>query len=123
MNYVPAKIHTRVDLGSDGWLYYATHRGSPRTTTDTYGYRGDWVFRTHPGSGKTEIVATHPIPKHAIPMSVLDPERLIFYGGTAFGKDAEIQDVCFFAYDVRKKKVLFSTPGGPKRCAILSNSW
>lgn len=122
MNYVPAKVHSRIDLGSDGWLYYATHRGSPRTTDDAHGYRGDWIFRTDPESGKTEIVATHPVPKHAIPMSALDPERMIFYGGTASGKDAEIQDVCFFAFDVRKRKLLFSAPGGPKRCAIRSAS-
>ena len=122
MNYTPGKVHGRVDMGSDGWLYYTTHRGSPRTTTDEYGYKGDWVYRTHPETLKTEIVVAQPVPKHAIPMSVLDPERLIFYGGTAYGKDAPIKDVCFFAYDVRKKKLLHTAPGGPKRYAILSKT-
>src|SRR5262249_1958529 len=83
MDYRPAKIHSRLDLGSDGWLYYASHRGSPTTTNDGHGYRGDWIFRTQPETGKTEIVAAHPVSKHSIPMSVLDPERMIFYGGTA----------------------------------------
>jgi len=122
MNYSPGKIHSRIDLGSDGWLYYSTHRGSPGTTTDQNGYKGDWIFRTHPESGKTEIVATHPVPKHCIPASVLDPERLIFYGGTAHGKDAPAQGVQFLAFDAREKKVLLATPGGFDRCAIFSRS-
>jgi len=122
MNYVPSKIHSRVDLGSDGWLYYSTHRGSPGTTTDKNGYKGDWILRTHPESAKTEIVATYPVDKHAIPMSVLDPERLIFYGGTASGKDAALKEIMFFALDVRSKKMLFTSADGPERCAILSSS-
>jgi hypothetical protein len=119
---VPSKIHSRVDLGSDGWLYYSTHRGSPTTTIDRNGYKGDWILRTHPQTAKTEIVAAFPVDKHALPMSVLDPERLIFYGGTAPGKDAALQEVCFFAYDVRNRKMLFTSGGGPERCAILSSS-
>jgi hypothetical protein len=26
-HYVPGKIHSRIDMGSDGWLYFGTHRG------------------------------------------------------------------------------------------------
>jgi len=122
MNYVPAKIHSHIDLGSDGWLYYSPHRGSPSTTTDKNGYKGDWILRTHPESGKTEIVATYPIDKHAIPSSVLDPDRLIFYAGTAAGKDAALQEVMFFAFDLRAKKMLLTAAGGPERCAILSKT-
>ena len=44
-HYSPAKIHSRVDLGSDGWLYCSTHRGSTRVTTDEYHYQGDWIIR------------------------------------------------------------------------------
>ena len=121
-DYVPSKIHSRIDLGSDGWLYYSTHRGSPGTTIDRNGYKGDWILRTHPQSGKTEVVVAFPLDKHALPMSVLDPERMIFYGGTAPGKDAAIQEVCFFAYDLRNKKMLFTSGGGPERCTILSAS-
>jgi hypothetical protein len=122
MNYIPGKIHSRIDLGSDGWLYYAGHRGSPRTTNDAHGFKGDWIYRTHPESGKTEIVAAHPVPKHVVPMSILDPERLIFYGGTAAGSDAPDQGVKFFAYDVKNRKMLLVADDGPKRCAILSRS-
>ena len=28
-HYTPGKIHGRLDMGSDGWLYFSTHRGSP----------------------------------------------------------------------------------------------
>ena len=29
-HYVPGKIHSRIDMGSDDWLYFAPHRGSTR---------------------------------------------------------------------------------------------
>lgn len=122
MNYLPGKVHSRIDLGSDGWLYYSTHRGSPGTTTDQNGYKGDWILRTHAETGKTEIVEAFPIEKHCIPMSVLDPERLIFYGGTAHGKDAALKEVVFFAYDIKRRKRILSSGGGPDRCAIFSKS-
>lgn len=121
-HYTPGKIHSRVDMGRDGWLYYATHRGSPRAASDANHYRGDWIFRTHPRTGESEIVARAPIPKHSIPNSVLDPERLIFYGGTAAGPDAELQDIRFFAYDVKNRKLLYSGPDGPARYMILAKS-
>jgi hypothetical protein len=109
-------------MGSDGFIYYATHRGSPSTTTDAYGYLGDWILRTDPVSGKSEVVAHGPVPKHAIPMSGLDPKRMIFYGGTAAGKDAKTQGVQFLAYDIAKKQVLLTAADGPDRCAIFSSS-
>lgn len=121
-NYTPGKIHCRIEMGNDGWLYYAGHRGSPRTTTDEYGFRGDWIFRTHPETGQTEIVAVHPVTKHVVPMSVLDPKRMIFYGGTAAGHDADLQDIQFFAYDLGQRKVRLTAAGGPARYAIFAQS-
>lgn len=122
MKYAPGKVHGRVDLGGDGALYYSTHRGSPTTTTDANGYAGDWIFRTDPQSGKSEIIAAHPVPKHCIPNSVVDPERMIFYGGTAHGKDAADQEVMFFAFDLKQKKLLYSGPDGPARYMFLARS-
>ena len=121
-HYAPGKIHSRIDMGSDGWLYYATHRGSPKAAVDANHYKGDWIFRTHPKSGKTEIVVEAPIPKHSIPNSVLDPERMIFYGGTAAGPDAENQEIQFFAYDLKKRKLLYRCDNGPARYMILAQS-
>ena len=67
-HYMPGKIHSRIDMGSDGWLYFATHRGGTRVTTDEYHYKGDWIVRHHPESGKTEIV------KHA-PVATFPPDE------------------------------------------------
>ena len=119
-HYVPGKIHSRIDMGSDGWLYFGTHRGGTRVTVDKYHYKGDWIIRHHPKTGKTEIVAQGPVPKHCIPTSVLDPDRLIFYGGTAPGN--RIDPVQFFAYDIRKRKVLHAVENGPYRYLIFAKS-
>ncbi|CAN5637814.1 hypothetical protein BH11PLA2_BH11PLA2_17860 [soil metagenome] len=121
-HYVPGKIHSRIDLGSDGWLYYSTHRGSTTVTADKNHYEGDWILRSDPRSGKSEVVARGPVPKHCIPTSVIDPNRLIFYGGTAPGTDAKEQGVQFFAYDIKKKKLLYSGPDGPARAMIFAPS-
>ena len=121
-HYTPGKIHSRVDMGCDGWLYYATHRGSPRAANDANHYKGDWILRTNPDSVKTEVVEHGLIPKHSIPNSVLDAERMIFYGATAPGPDAEQQEIQFFAYDLRKKQLIYSGSDGPARYMILAKS-
>jgi hypothetical protein len=121
-NYTSGKIHTRLDMGRDGWLYYAGHRGSTRTTDDEHGFRGERIYRTHPTSGETQIVAEFPVPKHVIPMGLLDPDRLIFYGGTAAGEDANREGVWFFAYDCARRALLCRAEDGPQRCAIWSRS-
>lgn len=121
-HYSPAKIHSRVDLGSDGWLYCSTHRGSPRVTNDQYHYTGDWIVRCNPESGAAEVVVHAPVPKHCIPNGTLDPERLIFYGGTAAGEAKDGEKVLFFAYDCKNGKLLYSGPDGPARYMILARS-
>jgi len=120
-HYVPGKIHGRLDQGEDGWIYYSTHRGGTKVTTDQYHYKGDWILRTNPSSGVSEIVACGPVPKHCIPCSVLDPKRMIFYGGTAPGSAAD-GGINFFAYDCKAGKVLYSGPDGPARYMILAKS-
>ncbi len=121
-HYTPGKIHSRIDLGSDGWLYYATHRGSTGVTTDAFHYQGDWILRTNPETGKTEVVAHGPVSKHCIPTSVLDSDRLIFYGGTAAGSDSEHSGDQFFAYDCKNHELLYSGPNGPARYLMFARS-
>jgi hypothetical protein len=122
-NYTPGKIHGRLDLGDDGWLYFSTHRGSTSATTDQYGYLGDWILRCDPKTGKVEPVVQGPVPKHCIPCSVLDPKRLIFYGGTAPGNGPDdAAGVQFFAYDLAKQKLLYAGPDGPSRYMLFANS-
>ena len=120
--YLPGKIHGRLDMGKDGWLYFSTHRGSTSVTTDAYGYKGDWIIRCDPKTGKSAVVAHGPVPKHCIPCSVLDPERMIFYGGTAAGSKGDGAGVQFFAYDVPNRKLLYSGPDGPPRYMIFAKS-
>ena len=74
-------------------------------TNDANGFKGEWVLRTEPKTGKTEVVRAFPVPKHCILASVLDPQRMIFYGGTAAG-DYRVKDVRFFAVDVKSGKVI-----------------
>jgi hypothetical protein len=121
-HYTPGKIHGRVDVGDDGYLYFSTHRGSPRVTNDQYHYKGDWIIRHHLETGKSEVVVQGPVPKHCIPNSVLDPKRLIFYGGTAPGSGGEDEGIQFFAYDVAHKKLLYSGPDGPARYMAFAKS-
>jgi hypothetical protein len=120
-HYVPGKIHGRLDQSEDGWIYFSTHRGGTKVTTDQYHYKGDWILKTNPSSGATEIVACGPVAKHCIPCSVFDPKRQIFYGGTAPGSAAD-GGIMFFAYDCKAGKVLYSGPDGPARYMILAKS-
>lgn len=121
-HYAPGKIHSRLDLGDDGWLYCSTHRGSTKVTSDAYHYTGDWIVRCHPQSGQAEVVVRAPVEKHCIPTSVLDPQRLIFYGGTAPGEQAPEQGILFFAYDLANRKLLYSGAEGPARYMIFAKS-
>ena len=121
--YLPGKIHGRLDMGKDGFLYFSTHRGATNVTTDANGYKGDWIIKCDPKTGKSEVVVHGPVLKHCIPTSVLDPERMIFYGGTAPGNGKDGTDgVKFFAYDVVNKKLLYSGPDGPPRYMIFAKS-
>ena len=121
-HYSPGKIHSRLDLGSDGWLYCSTHRGSTRVTTDEYHYQGDWIVRCHPETAAAEVVVHAPVPKHCIPNGALDPERLIFYGGTAPGDRADGEGVMFFAYDCQNRRLLYAGHDGPARYMMLAKS-
>jgi len=121
-HYTPGKIHSHVELGTDGWLYFSTHRGSTKVTTDANHYLGDWILRANPKTGVGEVVAHGPVPKHCIPNGLLDAKRLIFYGGTAPGVGGENEGIQFFAYDIKQQKVLFAGPDGPGRAMILAKS-
>lgn len=120
--YLPGKIHSRLDVGRDGKIYFSTHRGSPKVAADAYGYEGDHIFCTDPKTGTTEIIGIAPVSKHSIPTSVLDPERLIFYGGTAHGTNAALQGVQFVAYDCANRKVIQTNPDGPPRYLMFARS-
>jgi hypothetical protein len=121
-HYTPGKIHTRLDLGSDGWLYCATHRGSMKATTDANHYLGDWILRCDPATGKSEAIARGPAGKHCIPNGALDPQRMIFYGGTAPGTGRDDEGIRFFAWDLVAGNLLYRGENGPARSMIVATS-
>lgn len=121
-HYTPGKIHTRVELGRDGWVYCATHRGSTTATREEYHYRGDWIVRCHPETGAAEVVVQAPVARHCIPCGRLDRQRLIFYGGTTAGESRGEEGGWFFAYDCDRRRLLYAGPGGPSRALVVASS-
>ncbi|HWB01803.1 MAG TPA: hypothetical protein VG796_02185 [Verrucomicrobiales bacterium] len=114
-HYTPGKVHGRLDFGKDGWLHFATYRGG-FSTTPQYHYKGDWIIRVEPKTGAAEVVAQGAMPGHGIQTSIVDPDRMILYGGTRAGSlntrgDGKVpEDERFIAYDLIAKKLLYSTP-------------
>lgn len=121
-HYAPGKIHSRLGIGKDGWLYCTTHRGSTTITTDQYHYKGDWIVRVHPETGATEVVQPAPVPKHCLPCAHLDPDRLILYGGSAPGSKDHPLGIQFWAYDLANRKMIYSGDNGPARAMMVSKS-
>lgn len=119
--YTPGKIHSRLDLGKDGWLYFSTHRGSTRATLPENHFEGGWILRCHPETGKGEVVAAAPLPNQTLPTGQLDPARMIFYAGTADG-DRSVKRVQFLAYDIAQRKTIYHDDFGPYRAIILAQS-
>ncbi len=120
-HYTPGKIHSEIGLGQDGWLYFSTHRGSTKIASHpTARFQGDWIVRHHPGTGRSEVVAHAPLPMQCLPAGQLDPDRMIFYAGTADGPNAK--EPMFLAYDLRNRRVLASRELGPARAMILSRT-
>ena len=115
--YTPGKVHSFVTLAKDGWLYFATHNGGRARLSPPYQYQGDWILRTNPASGQTEVVCQGPVGADSVPTGFLDPDRLIFYGGSE-------KDLLFFAYDTQAKKLLYqSLPNdGPSRNMLFARS-
>lgn len=120
--YVPSKVHTTLTMGSDGWIYFGTHRGSTGITSTAQGYNGDWIIRCDPATAKAEIVVEGVVNRHSIPTGIMDPDRMIFYAGTAPPTADKSAKIHFFAYDVKNKKVLCDVENGPARAMILSKS-
>ena len=66
-------------------------------------------------------MAHGPVGKHCIPCSVLDPDRLIFYGGTSAGHRTD-ERILFFAYDITNHELFYGGEGGPGRYMLFSRS-
>lgn len=123
-DYLPGKIHGRLDMAADGWLYFGTARGQTSVTTDKAHYQGDWIIRTNPADGRSEVVAQGPAGKATLLAAVTDGQRMIFYGGTVVcDMEKKSDNVGFFAYDLKRRKLLFSLVGdGCYKYMILARS-
>lgn len=121
-HYTPGKIHSHVMMGTDGWLYFSTHRGSTRATTAANHYTGDWLLRADPKTGLSEIIARGPIPNHCLPTGELDARRMMYYGSTAPGEASDPIGIQFFAYDLGQRKMRYVGPDGPARAMLVSSS-
>lgn len=119
--YTPGKIHSQLALGKDGWLYFSTHRGSTKVAHNPENhFTGDWILRTHPPSGETEVVVHAPLKMQCLPTGTLDRERMVWYAGTADGLNE--REPQFLAYDVVGRKVLYADARGPYRAMIMARS-
>lgn len=121
-HYTPGKVHSHLGMGRDGWLYFSTHRGSTKATTEANHYTGDWLLRANPATGESQIVQRGPVPKHCLPTGEVDGARMIFFGSTAPGDGGDNNGIQFFAYDLEARKMIYSGPDGPSRAMLLSSS-
>ena len=55
-----------------------------------------------------------------LPTGQIDPDRLVFYAGTADG--LKVREPQFLAYDFQNRKVLAAREAGPARAMIFSKT-
>jgi hypothetical protein len=109
--YSPGKIHGTLKELGDGWLYFATYRGSAKATNDTYNYQGDWFFRYHLETGKTENLGIL-VPYCSVPVMQVLPAKKLIYGLGVPGQNHPDKALSkFFVYDQAGGKLLYN--GGP----------
>lgn len=97
------KLHSRIDEGSDGWLYFTTYWGQDPEESDKPAFKGSALMRFDPRSGKCEYLGT-PAPSQGLPSSRLDARRMILYTVMVPGNE-------FLAYDLRAGKVKYRGSG------------
>jgi hypothetical protein len=119
-HYTPGKIHSALSIDAEGWIYFSTHRGSTRVTTAKNHFKGDWLLRYRRSDNRTEVIAHAPLANQSLPTGWLDSKRKILYSGTQDG--ANEKKPSFLAYDVEKRKVLYTDDAGPSRALILAES-
>src|SRR5687767_11625080 len=98
------KIHSRIDQGKDGWLYFATYWGKVPDDSDfAQGFAGSALMRFDPASGKTESLGI-PAPGQGLPTSILDLQHMLFYAYAVKSGD-------LLVYDLQARSVKFRGGG------------
>ncbi len=102
--YAAGKVHSRIDQGKDGLLYFSTYWGKiPKEADFQAGYLGSVLLRYDPSSGRSESLGAI-VPGQGLPTSLLDPRRMIQYFTAVYSGD-------FVAYDLTARKVLYRGSG------------
>lgn len=107
--YAPGKIHGPLMEGKDGWLYMIGYPGGVGTT-ETYGYKGDWMLRYNVHSGEVQNLGV-PVPYSSVPSSAILGSGKVMYGLNTPGLARAAPERQFFAYDLDKREMIFF--GGP----------
>jgi len=102
-NIAVGKLHSRIDEGGDGWLYFATYWGQDPNEPDWAGFKGSALMRFDPRSGQCEYLGI-PAWGQGLPCSRLDAKRMILYAVAVPGND-------FLAYDLQAKGVRYRGSG------------
>lgn len=112
-SYSPGKIHGALVQGKDGWIYFFGYRGSIRRTGKETGYKGDWLLRYHPETGKTENLGIA-VPFSSVPVLAYSAATDSLYGLSVPGKTMPDPSAQFFRYDLRTRKLVTAVPIAPK---------
>ncbi|MCA9114661.1 MAG: hypothetical protein KDA79_06210 [Planctomycetaceae bacterium] len=120
--YSSGKIHGAVVQDRDGKIYFFGYRGSVGKTRAEDGYKGDWLLKYDPETGKTENLGIA-VPHCSVPVLLYQPGNHSLYGLAVPGKTAPKQQDRFFRYDLGEDKLVFNGGQEPNisRALILGN--
>jgi hypothetical protein len=103
-NVAAGKLHSRIDEGNDGWLYFVTYWGrDPEDAEWAAGFKGSALVRFDPRTGECENLGL-PAPGQGLPSSRLDARRMVLYACSIPGNE-------FLAYDLGACKVRYRGSG------------
>jgi len=105
--YSPGKIHAPLVEADDGGIYVFGYRGSERQTGAETGYRGDWLLRYRPATGRAEDLGV-PLPMSSMPVLEYCPALGCLYGLSVPGLAMPQPRTQFFRYDLRSERVVFT---------------
>jgi hypothetical protein len=120
--YTPGKIHGALVQAKDGGIYFFGYRGSVRKTGKETGYKGDWLLRYDPATGKTTNLGIA-VPFHSVPVLAYVATTNSLYGLTVPGKTASDEAFHFARFDLDKRKLVLNQPlkGRGLRAIIVAN--
>lgn len=104
--YSPGKIHAPLVQADDGGIYVFGYRGSVRGTGGEAGYRGDWLLRYRPATGRTENLGM-PVPLSSVPVLEYCSAIGCLYGLSVPGQTMPEPRTQFFRYDLKTGRVTF----------------